>query len=36
MLPIIEDVADSVGDNELTVVSNEQVIDDGDACRKGK
>jgi len=28
--------ADSVGDNELTVASNEQVIDDGDACRKGK
>ena len=36
MLPVIEDVADSVGDSELTVESNGQVIGDGDACQKGK
>ena len=36
MLPVIEDVADSAGDSELTVESNRQVISDGDACRKGK
>ena len=36
MLPIIEDIADSVGDSELTVESNGQVIDDGNACWKGK
>jgi hypothetical protein len=31
VLPIIEDIADNVGDSELTVESNGQVIDDGDA-----
>ena len=36
MLPIIEDIADSVEGSELTVESNGQVINDGDACWNGK
>jgi hypothetical protein len=36
VLLIIEDTADGVGDSELAVESNEQVIDDGDVCWKGK